>query len=97
MSGSIVAGVSLLILCPPCLTICQSGDQDVSLQCAGQATVNRVLPTNASAAALVGTREDQTARWRGFEYARSRHRLNWSRELTPDPTARSYRLSPFCG
>src|SRR5437764_9258932 len=92
MSGSIAAGVSLVILFPPCLTICQIGDQHVSLQCVGQA-VSRVLPTNASAATLVEKRAARTARLHGCEYARSRHRLNWWRELTPGPPAQSYRLS----
>src|SRR4030095_12763983 len=32
MSGSIAAGVSLLILCPPFVAICQSGGQGVNLQ-----------------------------------------------------------------
>jgi hypothetical protein len=79
MSGSIAAGVSLLILCPPFVAICQSGGQGVNLQVrrpGGRKLLNAMRgggkpasPTSASEAALVERREAQTARLRGYEYA----------------------------
>ena len=59
---------------------------------------NQVLYLEATAGedGLGEPRATQIARLRGCEYARSPRRLNWWRELTPDPTARSFRLSPFC-